>query len=104
MTLLIRLKDEGCISALEFDVLRKAKIPASEKQDPELTGDFTSRIATSRKELLERGLSTHYVKLCYEAYENGKVSAGRLSEMLLSSESDLPIILELFKLKLRHEN
>jgi len=103
MTLLIRLKDEGIISVFEFDALQKSKIPVSEKTDPEVSGDFTKRIASSRKELLEKGLSAHYVKLCHEAYEKGKISAGRLSEMLLTSETGLPTLLDLFRLKLVHD-
>lgn len=104
MTLLIRLKDEGLISDREFDALKKSKIPMAEKTDPELSGDYTARIVNARKVLLESGLSTYYVRLCYEAYEKGVVSAGRLAEMLLTSDNELPNVLDLFKLKLKHEH
>jgi len=100
--LLRRLAEARVITKAEIYSL-KSIIPKSKKNDPELSGDYTGRILHSIKSLLERGLSSFYVHLCHDAYREHKVSAGRLAEMLLVSENELPGVLDLFKLKLEYD-
>ena len=96
--LAIALKDSKIISDREVDELRQAKVPAHEKIDPELAN--LSETAGARKEiLLQRGLTNFYVDLCLEAWNRGIVSGGRAAEMLLTDDSELEEIGELFGVK-----
>lgn len=102
-TLLISLKSNNCISQSQYDKFIVLKIPRNQKDDYELKG-ISSNILSSKKMLLERGLSTFYVRKCHEAYVSGHISSGKLAENLLVDESELPDILDLFKLKLDYEH
>lgn len=101
-TLLIALKSGGCINQNQYDKFIVLKIPRKNKDDYELNG-ISPNILSSKKKLLEKGLSTFYVRKCHEAYKNGHISSGKLAENLLVDESELPFILDLFKLKLDYE-
>lgn len=46
--------------------------------------------------LLERGLSDHYVGLCFDGYKQGKISLGRLAEALLCSRGELSELAKLY--------
>ncbi|BEP62336.1 XRE family transcriptional regulator [Variovorax sp. V213] len=75
--------------------ISRLRIPRTIKMDPELP-DSLNPLQRSRKEqLLERGLSDHYVELCFEAQNSGVISQGRLAEALLCSQAEL---LEMAKL------
>ncbi|MEA5043776.1 MAG: XRE family transcriptional regulator [Petrimonas sp.] len=102
-TLLIVLKSNNCINQNQYDKFIALKIPRKSKDDYELK-DTSPTILLSKKILLERGLSTFYVRKCHEAYINGYISSGKLAENLLVDESELPFILDLFKLKLDYEH
>jgi hypothetical protein len=54
------------------------------------------------QQLLWRGMSNSYVSLCFDAYNQGHVSAGRLAEMLLADESELREVAELYGLTLAY--
>lgn len=97
--LLIALKSNNCINQIQYDKFIALKIPRKNKEDYELKG-LSPAILTSKKILLEKGLSTFYVRKCHEAYTNGHISSGRLAENLLVNESELLFILDMFKLKL----
>lgn len=101
--LLISLKGIGLITDIEFRHLKKVKIEKSEKEDPELKG-LVGRRRKVKESLLEKGLSSFYVRNCFESYSQGSISAKRLAEMLLSDEFELPEILDLFNLKLIYDN
>jgi Zn-dependent peptidase ImmA (M78 family)/transcriptional regulator with XRE-family HTH domain len=79
------------------------KVPRSEKFDSELHG-LSERRYRVKQQLLERGLSDHYLRVCHKAYETGKISAQRLSEMLLVREEELTPLLDLYNLALSYEN
>ncbi|ABG57328.1 XRE family transcriptional regulator [Cytophaga hutchinsonii] len=102
-TLLIVLKSNNCINQNLYDKFIKLKISRKDKDDYELKG-VSPAILSSKKLLLERGLSMFYVKKCHEAYVNGHISSGKLAANLLVDESELPFILDLFKLKLNYEH
>ncbi len=101
--LLIALESNNCITKNQYDQFMKLKIPRQDKDDYELKG-ISPSIASSKRILLEKGLSTFYVRKCHEAYTDGHISSGKLAENLLVDESELPIILDLFKLKLDYEH
>lgn len=101
--LLIALKSNNCINQNEYNDFIKLKIPRNNKDDYELK-NLSPKILASKKVLLEKGLSTFYVRNCHEAYIKGHISSGKLAEILLVDEYELPIILDLFKLKLDYEH
>lgn len=68
--------------------VRSVSVPVVEKVDPEAPSGLSPSQLTRRRELLERGLSDHYVGLCFEAHQRGFISAGRLSEALLSDHRE----------------
>lgn len=102
-TLLIALSNYGKITQNEYDNFKKLKVPISAKEDFELTNLSDKRLI-SKKLVIERGLSDFYINKCHEAYSNGFISAGKLSEMLLVNDSELPELLNLFSLKLIYEH
>ncbi len=57
-----------------------------------------------REKFLVRGLSMYYIDLCFEAYDLGIVSAGRLAEMLLAEDNEVFAIAELYGKRLKHED
>lgn len=101
--LLIALKTNNYINQIEYNDFIKLKIPRNNKDDYELKG-LSPKILSSKKILLEKGISTFYIRNCHEAYINGHISSGKLAEILLVDEYELPIILDLFKLKLDYEH
>jgi len=48
--------------------------------------------------LLQRGLSDFYVSKCFDAYANGLITKGYLSEMLLINSSDLSEIAKIYNI------
>lgn len=97
--LLIALKNNRIITPELFDKLKMVKIARVKKIDSELSG-LSERVVLSRRELLERGLSVSYVRICHDAYRNGLISANRMAEMLMVSQSELQGLLGLFNLSL----
>lgn len=98
------LKDAGLISEKQVDEIIKAKVPAEMKSDPEFPMTLSPRMRQRREEFLIRGLSMFYVGLCFDAYDRGEISAGRLGEMLLTKEDELPALAEIYGRQIKHEN
>lgn len=96
------LKDAGLVSETLMLMIKATKVPKDAKVDPELPSNLSPRSHQRRSELLSQGLSMHYVKLCFDGYERGLVSSGRLSEMLLLSNDELPVVAELYGRRLLH--
>jgi Zn-dependent peptidase ImmA (M78 family)/transcriptional regulator with XRE-family HTH domain len=88
-TLAIALASEKLIGDEQRDVIARARVPAAAKVDPELPAHMPSRSRDRKRAMLERGLSDAYVRLCFEAYHRGVITAARLAETLLASESEL---------------
>jgi Zn-dependent peptidase ImmA (M78 family)/transcriptional regulator with XRE-family HTH domain len=101
--LLIALKDIGRISDHQYAVLRRVQIPQRVKADPELPDSLSPNASRRVRGMLERGLSLAYVALCFEAYDEGIVSAARLAEMLLADSGQVADIAALYGRVLRHE-
>lgn len=84
LALVIALKEGALIDDSTFNRIRGAKVPQSAKEDPELPASLSPRGKVRKASLLSRGLSDYYVGLCFDAYEQNHVTAGRLAEMLLA--------------------
>lgn len=96
----IALKESGVIDEETASNLARVRVPAEMKVDPELVG-VPPRVEARKRDLLQRGLSTSYVNLCFEAYSRGVISGGRAAEMMLVSDFELNEIAELFNISLR---
>lgn len=100
--LAIALKEAGIVDEATVSDLRKVSVPAAAKVDPELA-NLTGRSAERKADLLQRGLTTSYVALCFEAYSSGIITAGRAAEMMLVDDFELAEIADLFRVKLMVE-
>lgn len=96
------LLEAGKISANEARTIRSVRVSSNEKIDPEAPENLTELQRSRRKALLERGLSDYYVGLCFEAHQQGLMSAGRLSEALLADYADTREISVLYGRAIRH--
>lgn len=100
--LVYALKNVNLISeSLELQI-KTVKVPSDMKVDPELPETLSPGSRQRREELLRRGLSVFYVGLCFDTYDQGFVSAGRLAEMLLVNERDLGEIAGIYGRALRY--
>lgn len=103
LALAISLRESALINDAEYQVISSAKVPSGLKVDPEAPKSLTEAQRNRRFAYLERGLSDHYVRLCFEAHHAGHVSSGWLSESFLADHSDLREISVLFGGSLRYE-
>lgn len=103
-TLIYSLKNAGVIGKENEIELLKIKPKLIVKYDEEITSDLPPKIRKAKLLLLEKGLSPYYVRKCFEAYSQGIVSRGKLAEILLTNEKELPEILSLFNLRLMYEH
>ena len=83
IALAVALKEAGFIDDAAFSSIRAGKVPREAKEDPELPASLSPRGKERKQTLLIRGLSDYYVGLCFDAYEQNHITAGRLAEMLL---------------------
>ncbi|WP_294265756.1 ImmA/IrrE family metallo-endopeptidase [uncultured Chryseobacterium sp.] len=102
ISLLYRLKSLNILNHKQVEDKKNLKVPTYLKEDPELK-NLSERIASSKLKVLKRGLSTSYVRECYEAYSQSFISQSRLAEMFLIQEEELKDLLALFNLKLIYE-
>jgi Zn-dependent peptidase ImmA (M78 family)/transcriptional regulator with XRE-family HTH domain len=98
--LAIALKDAGIVDDHAMNHLAQVSVPAVLKTDPELD-KLSEHAKTRKRELLEKGLSTSYVNLCFDAYAHGIISGGRIAEMMLVDNFELNEIAELFNVKMQ---
>jgi Zn-dependent peptidase ImmA (M78 family) len=101
--LLYSLADAKLVPQDQLEDLMRRAPRSSEAPDPELEGEMTPIQRERRNALLERGLSGHYVGLCFDAYARGFVTLGLLSEMLLTTASGAHEIGALFGRSLGHD-
>lgn len=92
----ISLKEAGLIDNDIAKRIRSVKVHAQEKIDPEAPDSLTEKQRSRRLKLMERGLSDYYVGLCFDAYREQIISAGKLSEILLSDHAETREISTLF--------
>lgn len=98
------LKNANLISESVEEQIKLVRVPSDIKIDPELPETLSPGSRQRRKQSLKRGLSIFYVGLCFDAYEQGFVSAGRLAEMLLVNEHGLGEIADIYGRTLRYGN
>lgn len=96
------LVDAGLVNRQDAEMLKRAKVPMQRKHDPELSASLSQRGRERKAILLQRGLSAFYASLCFDAYDSGFITAGRLAEMLLSSSQELPELASLYGKRLHY--
>lgn len=97
------LKDARLVSESTANMIRAVRVPREEKIDPEVPKSLTNSQRERRLALLERGLSSYYVELCFDAHDAGVISTGRLIEALKINSADLADICTLFGRTIRHD-
>jgi Zn-dependent peptidase ImmA (M78 family)/transcriptional regulator with XRE-family HTH domain len=91
------LKRERLINSAIVDIIKGVRVPKRDKVDPEIPATLTPHSKQRKIHLLERGLSTYYVNLCFEGYRSGIASAARLAEMLLvETDAELRALASLY--------
>lgn len=85
----IALKEAGLVDPPRAEKIRKLRVPRGAKVDPELQSDLTDTQRGRKSHLLELGLSDPYVTLCFDAFQEGHISRGRLAEALLTDNAGL---------------
>lgn len=87
--LAIALREAKLVDHPTYIRISRLRIPMGVKIDPELPVSLNPAQRARKEQLLERGLSDHYVALCFEAHSSGVISQGRLTEALLCSQAEL---------------
>ena len=94
--LAIALSEAKLSDQTTYARISKLRVPRDDKIDPELPESLNSAQRSRKEQLLERGLSDHYVALCFEAWSSGVISQGRLAEALLCSQAELLELADLY--------
>jgi Zn-dependent peptidase ImmA (M78 family) len=102
--LAIALRKASLISQTIETQIKAVRVPSNRKVDPELPASLSPGSRERREQSLKRGLSTFYVSLCLDAYEQCFISAGRLAEMLLVSERELDAMAGIYGRTLKYGN
>jgi Zn-dependent peptidase ImmA (M78 family) len=97
--LVIALEREGRLTKGQSQALGALRVPRGAKDDPDLPPGLTAQGRSRKLALMERGISSYYAELCWEAYQRQMISGARLAEMLLVEESELREIAKLFNVK-----
>jgi hypothetical protein len=84
----VALKATGRIDDARMNQMRRFRLPAAAKIDPELPADLTVKQRERKQFLLDLGLSDFYVGLCFDALRQEVISIGRLCEALLGDYAD----------------
>lgn len=92
----IALKEANLVDETASARIRAYRVPREAKVDPELPLSLNETQRSRKAALLERGLSDHYVGLCFDAYGQSVISVGRLAEALLCSRSELAELARLY--------
>lgn len=79
------------------------KLPRDSKIDPEIPVSLAPKSRERRTYLLQLGLSSFYVNLCFDAYDQKLISAGKLAEMLLVDQIGLMEIANLFHRRIAYD-
>jgi Zn-dependent peptidase ImmA (M78 family) len=96
--LIFALSSAGLINASAREKLKRSKIKLTNKSDPELPSTLSPLSKQRKSQLLERGLSSHYVTLCFEAFRRHIVTSSRLVELLLlDGDRELKDLADLYK-------
>ena len=96
------LKDAGLVDEAAARRIRAVRVPRDIKIDPEAPEFLSESQRDRRLALLERGLSNHYVDLCFMAHDRRLISTGRLAEMFRVDNTELSEIGVLYGRSLSH--
>lgn len=94
--LAIALREAQLVNQATYVHISRLRVPQEAKVDPELPESLNPAQRSRKEQLLERGLSDHYVALCFEAHSSGVISLGRLAEALLCSQAELLELVNLY--------
>ncbi len=92
----IALKEAGLVDSAASERIRSYRVPREAKLDPEHAAGLSPAQLARKADLLERGLSDHYVGLCFDGYKHDALSLGRLAEALLCSRGELGDLAKLY--------
>lgn len=95
--LAIAVREAKLVDYSTYARISRLRVSREAKIDPELPESLTSTQRLRKEQLLERGLSDHYVGLCFEAYSSGIISQGRLAEALFCSQAELLELANLYR-------
>ena len=94
--LAIALKEATLVDDAAYGRIRALKVPSEAKIDPELPDSLNATQRERKAHLLKLGLSDFYVGLCFDAFSQGVISVGRLTEALLCSYGELAELASLY--------
>lgn len=97
------MKDAGLVDEAAAKRIRAVRVPMDDKIDPEAPEHLGEKQKARRKALLERGLSNHYVDLCFKVHDRAQISTARLAEMLRVDHAELPEIGALYGRTVSHD-
>lgn len=104
MALAFALRKIRLIDDNKVQILKNNPVVKENKEDPELSGNLSPNTRTRILQALKRGLSKFYIDLCFDAYDRGTISIGKLSEMLLQDMAGIYEFADLFGKKLHYEH
>ncbi len=99
-TLAIALENEKLIDPRTKHLIESFHVPKNLKTDPEIPDSLAFRSKERKRELLEMGLSSSYVQLCFDAFYQGEISIGKLAELLLIELDEIDFVADTFGTKL----
>jgi len=90
------LKNAKLIDKKTEEIIKAVRVVKGLKVDPELSDSLSPKAINRKKYLMERGLSSFYVNLCFESYRKNIITAARMAEMFLVEQSELFEIADLY--------
>jgi len=91
------LNSANLISRNTMDFIKSIKVPRNLKTDPELPESLTAKSRERKEALLDKGLSTRYLTMVFNAFRNDIITRARVAEMLRVTEADLVEIAALYQ-------
>lgn len=90
------LKNAELIDKKTEGIIKAVRVERGLKVDPELPESLSPKSLIRKKYLMERGLSSFYVNLCFESYRKNIITSARMAEMLLVEQNELFEIADLY--------
>ncbi len=90
------LKNINLIDYETSKLIKSVRVQRDLKTDPELPNTLSPTSKIRKKHLMEQGLSTFYVNLCFRAYREKIITSARMCEMFLVEQNELSDIADLY--------
>lgn len=90
------LKNINLINEKTSNSIKSVRVKRELKTDPELPDTLSPASKIRKRHLMEQGLSTFYVSLCFKAYREKIITSARMCEMLLVEQNELSDIADLY--------